>query len=151
MWRRMWISDPGFLLVRTCVEQGIEVQTLPGPTAFVPALVTSGLPCDRFVFEGFLPPKKGRQTRLDALAAEWRTMVFYESPHRLLKTLQQFEEVFCFIFGNRDMRRNKMQEERMHERFPQSKLGIPHIEQIWYQAESWQTFRPDQKEGRKEE
>ena len=88
------ISDPGFFLVREAVKAGIEVYTLPGATAFVPALVSSGLPCDRFVFEGFLPPKKGRQTRLDALAAEWRTMVFYESPHRLLKTLQQFEEVF---------------------------------------------------------
>ncbi len=88
------ISDPGFLLVRECVRNGIEVQTLPGATAFVPALVSSGLPDDRFCFEGFLPQKKGRQTRLNALAEEVRTMIFYESPHRLLKTLQQFAEVF---------------------------------------------------------
>jgi 16S rRNA (cytidine1402-2'-O)-methyltransferase len=86
------ISDPGFLLSRKCVEQGIEVQTLPGATAFVPALVNSGLPCDRFVFEGFLPHKKGRQSRLVALAEEERTVVFYESPHRLLKTLSQLQE-----------------------------------------------------------
>jgi 16S rRNA (cytidine1402-2'-O)-methyltransferase len=88
------ISDPGFLLVRTCVEAGIEVQTLPGATAFVPALVNSGLPCDRFCFEGFLPVKKGRNTRLQALATEPRTMVFYESPYRVLRTLQQFAEAF---------------------------------------------------------
>lgn len=88
------ISDPGFLLVRECVRNGIEVQTLPGPTAFVPALVSSGLPDDRFCFEGFLPQKKGRQTRLLQLQDENRTMIFYESPHRLLKTLQQFAEVF---------------------------------------------------------
>lgn len=88
------ISDPGFLLVRTCVEAGIEVETLPGATAFVPALVNSGFPCDRFCFEGFLPVKKGRQTKLAALAAETRTMIFYESPFRLVKTLGQFIEVF---------------------------------------------------------
>ena len=88
------ISDPGFLLVRTCVEQGIEVQTLPGPTAFVPALVSSGFPCDRFCFEGFLPVKKGRQTKLKTLAGEARTMIFYESPYRLVKTLRQFAEFF---------------------------------------------------------
>lgn len=88
------ISDPGFLLVRACVEQNIEIQTLPGPTAFVPALVQSGLPCDRFVFEGFLPVKKGRKTRLEYLREENRTMVFYESPHRILKTLKEFGEVF---------------------------------------------------------
>lgn len=89
------ISDPGFLLVRECVRAGnIEVQTLPGATAFVPALVSSGLPCERFCFEGFLPQKKGRQTRLEALKEEARTMIFYESPYRLLKTLQQFAEVF---------------------------------------------------------
>jgi len=88
------ISDPGFLLSRECRRQGIEVETLPGPTAFVPALVNSGLPCDRFVFEGFLPPKKGRATRLDELKSQPLTMVFYESPVRLLKTLQQFVEVF---------------------------------------------------------
>ncbi len=88
------ISDPGFLLVRSCVEAGIEVETLPGATAFVPALVNSGFPCDRFVFEGFLPVKKGRQTRLKALQEENRTMIFYESPHRLVKTLSQFAEYF---------------------------------------------------------
>ena len=81
------ISDPGFLLTRACIEEGIEVEALPGPTAFVPALVQSGLPCDRFVFEGFLPPKKGRKTRLEAIASESRTLVLYESPHKLLKTL----------------------------------------------------------------
>ena len=88
------ISDPGFLLVRTCIENGIEVDCLPGATAFVPALVNSGLPNDRFVFEGFLPIKKGRQTRLQQLAEEIRTMVFYESPHKLVKTLGQFVEHF---------------------------------------------------------
>ncbi len=88
------ISDPGFLLVRACVNEGIEVQTLPGATAFVPALVSSGFPCDRFCFEGFLPVKKGRQTRLQELAVETRTMIFYESPYRLVKTLEQFAEVF---------------------------------------------------------
>ena len=88
------ISDPGFLLVRTCVEAGIEVETLPGATAFVPALVNSGFPCDRFCFEGFLPVKKGRQTKLAELAAETRTMIFYESPFRLVKTLGQLAEVF---------------------------------------------------------
>ena len=88
------ISDPGFLLVRTCVEAGIEVETLPGATAFVPALVNSGVPCDRFCFEGFLPVKKGRQTRLGQLATETRTMIFYESPFRLVKTLGQFVEAF---------------------------------------------------------
>lgn len=88
------ISDPGFLLVRTCVEQGIEVETLPGPTAFVPALVQSGFPCDRFCFEGFLPQKKGRAKRLAALADEERTMIFYESPYRVVKCLMQLAEVF---------------------------------------------------------
>ena len=88
------ISDPGFLLARTCAEECIEVQTLPGATACIPAIVSSGLPCDRFAFEGFLPQKKGRQTHLQALAAETRTMVFYESPYRLVKTLEQFIEFF---------------------------------------------------------
>ncbi len=88
------ISDPGFLLARTCAEEGIEVQTLPGATACIPALVSSGLPCDRFCFEGFLPQKKGRQTLLQSLSGEQRTMVFYESPRRLVKTLEQFVEVF---------------------------------------------------------
>ena len=88
------ISDPGFLLTRACVEAGIEVDCLPGATAFVPALVNSGLPNDRFVFEGFLPVKKGRQTRLLQLAEETRTIIFYESPHKLVKTLAQFVEYF---------------------------------------------------------
>lgn len=87
------ISDPGFLLVRTCVEAGLEVETLPGPTAFVPALVQSGFPCDRFCFEGFLPQKKGRNKRIAALADEERTMIFYESPFRVVKLLQQLAEV----------------------------------------------------------
>jgi len=88
------ISDPGFLIAREAIRAGVEVTCLPGATAFVPALVSSGLPCDKFCFEGFLPQKKGRQTRLSQLADESRTMVFYESPHRLLKSLQQFAEVF---------------------------------------------------------
>ena len=88
------ISDPGFYLVRECVRHDIPVEALPGATAFVPALTASGLPCDRFVFEGFLPAKKGRQAKLNALADEPRTMVFYESPHRLVKALMQFEDVF---------------------------------------------------------
>ena len=87
------ISDPGFLVVRECVKEGIEVETLPGATAFVPALVNSGLPCDRFVFEGFLPQKKGRQTKLNSLTDCKYTMVFYESPFRLVKTLEQLAEV----------------------------------------------------------
>ena len=88
------ISDPGFLVSRECARNGVEVECLPGATAFVPALVASGLPCDRFCFEGFLPQKKGRMTRLKALAEESRTMVFYESPYRLVKTLTQFAECF---------------------------------------------------------
>ncbi|WP_040279514.1 16S rRNA (cytidine(1402)-2'-O)-methyltransferase [Psychroserpens damuponensis] len=88
------ISDPGFLLTRACVEHHIEVDCLPGATAFVPALVNSGLPNDKFVFEGFLPVKKGRQTRLKLLAEETRTIIFYESPHKLIKTLTNFCEYF---------------------------------------------------------
>lgn len=88
------ISDPGFLLVRECAAEGVEVQTLPGATACIPAIVSSGLPCDRFCFEGFLPQKKGRSTRLEALKEESRTMIFYESPYRLVKTLEQFAEAF---------------------------------------------------------
>ena len=88
------ISDPGFLLTRACVQNNIEIDCLPGATAFVPALVNSGLPNDKFVFEGFLPPKKGRQTRLKLLAEETRTMIFYVSPHKLVKTLKQFSEYF---------------------------------------------------------
>ena len=88
------ISDPGFMLVRECIARGVRVECLPGATAFVPALVDSGLPTDRFCFEGFLPQKKGRQTKIQSLANEERTMIFYESPYRLVKTLQQFSEVF---------------------------------------------------------
>ena len=88
------LSDPGLLLTRACVEAGIEVDCLPGATAFVPALVNSGFPNDKFIFEGFLPVKKGRQTRLNLLAEETRTMIFYESPHKLLKTLKHFSEYF---------------------------------------------------------
>lgn len=88
------ISDPGFLLTRACIQNNIEIECLPGATAFVPALVNSGLPNDKFVFEGFLPVKKGRQTLLLKLAEETRTMIFYESPHKLLKTLHQFAEYF---------------------------------------------------------
>jgi len=88
------ISDPAFLVIRECIRENLAVSCLPGPVAFIPALVCSGLPCERFIFEGFLPHKKGRQTRLSALKDEPRTMVFYESPHRLLKTLGQFAEVF---------------------------------------------------------
>ena len=88
------ISDPGFFLAREATACGVTVQTLPGATAFVPALVSSGLPCDRFCFEGFLPQKKGRKTHLESLAEETRTMIFYESPYRVVKTLEQFAEVF---------------------------------------------------------
>ena len=92
------ISDPGFLLVRTCLEKGIEVETLPGASALLPALVNSGLPCERFCFEGFLPQKKGRQTRLRQLTEEHRTMIFYESPYRVVKTLAQLAE---YLGGDR--------------------------------------------------
>ncbi len=88
------ISDPGFLLVRTCISEGIEVETLPGATAFVPALIQSGFPCDRFCFEGFLPQKKGRNKHFTALQEEERTMIFYESPYRVVKTLKQMQEYF---------------------------------------------------------
>ena len=92
------ISDPGFLLVRACVEEGIETECLPGATALIPALVQSGFPPDRFIFEGFLPPKKGRQTRLKLWSEETRTIVFYESPHKIVKTLSQLQE---FVGGDR--------------------------------------------------
>lgn len=88
------ISDPGFLLLRECVKEGVKVECLPGATAFVPALVSSGLPCDRFLFEGFLPQKKGRHTRLEALRGQERTVLFYESPHRVLRLLGELEEIF---------------------------------------------------------
>ena len=89
------ISDPGFLLVRACVQNGIDVDCLPGATAFVPALVNSGFPCEKFVYEGFLPQKKGKQTRMQKIADEERTVVLYESPHRILKTLEQFSELLA--------------------------------------------------------
>ena len=92
------ISDPGFLLVRACVEEGIDTECLPGATALIPALVQSGFPTDRFIFEGFLPPKKGRQTRLNLLSEETMTIVFYESPHKIVKTLSQLQE---FVGGDR--------------------------------------------------
>jgi 16S rRNA (cytidine1402-2'-O)-methyltransferase len=88
------ISDPGFLLVRECIKEGIDVDCFPGATACIPALVNSGFPCDKFIFEGFLPLKKGRQTRMKTLTQEERTMIFYESPHRIIKTLNQFAEYF---------------------------------------------------------
>jgi len=105
------ISDPGFLLVRACIEHGIAVETLPGPTAFVPALVNSGLPCEKFVFEGFLPQKKGRQKCLTELALESRTMVFYESPYRLVKTLTQMAE----HFGNERLASVSRELSKIHE------------------------------------
>lgn len=113
------ISDPGFLLARTCAEEGIEVQTLPGATACIPAIVSSGLPCDRFCFEGFLPVKKGRQTLLQELSSEPRTMVFYESPYRLVKTLDQF----CEYFGS-DRRCSVAREiSKVHEEHRRGTLG----------------------------
>ena len=105
------ISDPGFLLVRECVRKGIEVECLPGATSFVPALVNSGLPCERFVFEGFLPQKKGRVTRLQELSTEKRTMVFFESPHRLVKTLKEFSE----FFGSERMASVSRELSKLHE------------------------------------
>lgn len=113
------ISDPGFLLARTCAQEGIEVQTLPGATACIPAIVSSGLPCDRFCFEGFLPVKKGRQTLLQELSSELRTMVFYESPYRLVKTLEQF----CEYFGS-DRRCSVAREiSKVHEEHRRGTLG----------------------------
>lgn len=113
------ISDPGFLLARTCADEGIEVQTLPGATACIPAIVSSGLPCDRFCFEGFLPVKKGRQTLLQELSSEPRTMVFYESPYRLVKTLEQF----CEYFGS-DRRCSVAREiSKVHEEHRRGTLG----------------------------
>lgn len=105
------ISDPGFLLSRACIESGVEVDCLPGATAFVPALVNSGLPNDKFVFEGFLPAKKGRQSRLKFLSLEKRTMIFYESPHKLIKTLTQFEA----YFGRRQKASVSREISKLHE------------------------------------
>jgi 16S rRNA (cytidine1402-2'-O)-methyltransferase len=105
------ISDPGFLLIRTCIEKGIEVDCLPGATAFVPAIVNSGIPCDRFIFEGFLPQKKGRNKRIEALKNEPRTIVFYESPYRLVKLLQQLSS----ILGGGRMASVSREISKMHE------------------------------------
>lgn len=121
------ISDPGFLLVRACREAGIEVECLPGATAFVPALVGSGFPCDKFVFEGFLPHKKGRQTRLKILAEEERTIILYESPHRLVKCLKQLEE-----FVGNDRRVCVVRElSKMYEEF---QIGFPSEVAAHYEA-----------------
>jgi len=120
------ISDPGYLLINNCLEQGIEIETLPGATAFLPALVNSGLPCDKFVFEGFLPHKKGRKKRLEYLAGEDRTMILYESPYRLFKTLQQLAE----YMGN-DRRASVSRElTKIHEENARGTLGelIRHFE-----------------------
>lgn len=109
------ISDPGYLLVRECIRQGVKVECLPGPTAFIPALVNSGIATDHFLFEGFLPHKKGRQTRLRELSEERRTMIFYESPHRLIKTLEQFSSYFGpdrFACVSREL--TKIYEENKH-------------------------------------
>jgi len=109
------ISDPGFLLVRRCLEKGVPVETLPGPTALIPALVNSGLPCERFCFEGFLPVKKGRRKRLEELATEKRTLVFYESPYRLVKTIEDMAA--CFGANRRasvSRELTKIYEENMH-------------------------------------
>ena len=121
------ISDPGFLLVRECVKMGVEVQTLPGATAFVPALVSSGLPCDRFCFEGFLPQKKGRMTRLENLKGETRSIIFYESPRRLVKTLKQLAEVF----GEGRMVSVAREISKLHEEHIRGKLNdvIAHFEE----------------------
>jgi 16S rRNA (cytidine1402-2'-O)-methyltransferase len=113
------ISDPGFLLTRECAKAGVEVQCLPGATACIPALVDSGLPCDRFCFEGFLPQKKGRQTRINALAEETRTMVFYESPYRVLKTLIQLGEVL----GNERQAAVSREISKLHEETIRGTLG----------------------------
>ncbi|MDR2413663.1 MAG: 16S rRNA (cytidine(1402)-2'-O)-methyltransferase [Odoribacteraceae bacterium] len=113
------ISDPGFLLVRTCVERGIETECLPGATAFVPALVNSAFPCDRFCFEGFLPQKKGRQKRLLALAGEERTMVFYESPFRLVKALEQM----AGCFGEQRRACVAREISKIHEEYRRGSLG----------------------------
>jgi 16S rRNA (cytidine1402-2'-O)-methyltransferase len=113
------ISDPGFLLVRACIEAGITVEVLPGPTAFIPALVSSGIPCDRFVFEGFLPPKKGRQTRLTELSGEKRTIVLYESPHRLVKTLEQL----ALHFGSERKASVSRELSKLHEETIRGTLG----------------------------
>ena len=119
------ISDPGFLLVRECVKEEIEVECLPGATAFVPTLVISGLPLEKFIFEGFLPVKKGRQTRLTLLSEEERTMVFYESPHRVVKTLSQF----CEYFGEERLVSVSRELTKMYE---ESFLGVVEDAKIYF-------------------
>lgn len=141
------ISDPGFFLVREAVKAGIEVQTLPGPTAFVPALVSSGLPCDRFVFEGFLPQKKGRQSRIEALRGEQRTMVFYESPYRVLRLLQQL----CQVFGPERQACTCREISKVHEESMRGSLAelIDHFTQTAPRGEFVVIVAGE--EGRKEE
>ena len=129
------ISDPGFLLVREAVEAGIEVQTLPGATAFVPALVSSGLPCDRFCFEGFLPQKKGRQTRIEELSHETRTMIIYESPRRIVKTLEQL----AVAFGE-DRRMSACREiSKVHEESVRGTIAevLAHFKDRWNRQKTW--------------
>jgi len=113
------ISDPGYLLIRECIRKQVEVECLPGPTAFIPALVASGLPCDRFVFEGFLPQKKGRQKRLNELKEETRTIILYESPHRIRKCLQQLIDVF----GENRPACMARELTKIHEEFSRGTLG----------------------------
>ncbi|MBS4013593.1 MAG: 16S rRNA (cytidine(1402)-2'-O)-methyltransferase [Bacteroidetes bacterium] len=127
------ISDPGFLIVRECVKHGIAVECLPGASAFVPALVNSGLPCDKFCFEGFLPVKKGRKTRLEILAHEPRTMVFYESPHKLLKTLNDL----AGIFGNERQACVSRELSKIHEENVRGSLSeiIQHYEKSTVKGE----------------
>jgi len=122
------ISDPGFLLTRECVKAGIEVITLPGATALIPAVVSSGLPNDRFCFEGFLPQKKGRQTRLEALREELHTMIFYESPYRLVKTLEQF----CALFGEERKASVSREISKLHEETVRGTLTelVAHFKEI---------------------
>lgn len=144
------ISDPGFLLVRTCVEAGIEVETLPGATALIPALVQSGFPCDRFCFEGFLPQKKGRATRLESLTEESRTMIFYESPYRVVKTLKQFAEYFG---GDRQVSACR-EISKIHEESVRGTLDevIAHFEEIPPKGEFVIVLagKPEEKKDKKE-
>ena len=127
------ISDPGYLLIRTCIEHGVEVDCLPGATAFIPALVASGLPCDRFIFEGFLPQKKGRNKRIEALKDEERTIVFYESPFRLIKLLKQLSDIF-----EEDRNASVSRElTKMHEETVRGKLSelVAHFEKAGVKGE----------------
>ena len=137
------ISDPGFLLVRTCIDHEVPVECLPGATAFVPALVCSGLPAERFVFEGFLPVKKGRQTRLNQLSQENRTIVLYESPHKLLKTLSQLAE----IFGPERKMSVSRELSKIHEETVRGTIGSvkAHFEQHLPKGEFVLVVAPDKK------